>query len=557
MTAVLFYVMFLDKLLIVEDVNMEAMDMPLTVAHLERAREKGVSAHNYFNADPIWNNLKQENPHGAFAYFGKRFQFEFFAFQAPLLSALYVPFVKLAGVGAKTVALYSTFFAWLAWMLMGLLAWQMFGRWCALLAMLLLISSLGWLIHTKIAYTAWMPSAVMVNALALAGCLYLQRPRHWPLVVMGCLVGGMYMVGWVVHVFGSLMVGLMIVIGGPRHIRKTATDVGVAVVAAAGAIFAVTAAYALYHHSTFAEIHTTIWAALFGRFSQGSVPGHELSLAGKLAYAFRCMFVDMRTMDHMDKCLEGHPAVPLLFSVLFGLGLLYSIKQRSAGDKVLLIWLVSVFGVLGSFLTFTHRYALLALPAMSIVAARGVAGIAGDLWRWQGRLARAAFGVGVAVLLALTLAQTHRWFYVDYMLNKPPVFEVDRMRGHASLADWLSKTGSSRDTLVVLGDPIMFPHTSFLFDTFGQNYRFMYWSNRFRTDSTPVQVQEWEQKQLTEHRRIVYAFSTVLLGDSQTGTITNDWRPFLAAHTGLRPAWTYSYAGRPPSILVFEVSRSQ
>jgi hypothetical protein len=516
-----------------------------------------VTPRDYFARDPVWESLKKENPQGAYAYFDHRFQFEFFAFQAPLMNVFYLPFVKLAGVGPKTVALYSTFFSGLAWLLTGLLAARMFGRWNGLFTMALLMSSLSWLIHAKVGYAAHMPSAMMMVAEAMAIWAYLQQPRRWHLIVAGALVGLMYMAGWVVHVFGSLAIGLAIALGGPRNLRRAVADLGVAVASAAGAVLALTAAYAIYHHSSFAEIHSAIWAALFGRFSQGAVPGQELTLAGKLAYAFRCMFVDMRTVDHMDKCLEGRPAVPLLFALLSMVGLLYAIKERSAGDRVVLIWMVSVFAVLGSFFTFTHRYALLALPAMSLLGARGMAGIAHDLWRWRGSVARGAFATVTVSWLMLTLTQTHRQFYVDYMTNKPPDFEVDRVRGHASFADWLRKTGTPQDTLVVLGDPIMFPHNSFLFNTFGEEYRFVYWPNRFGTNTGAGRLREWEQQQLSKYRRIVYAFSPVLMGNSQTGVITNDWRPFLAAHADVKPAWTYSYAGRAPSILVFEVSRPQ
>ncbi len=561
-TFLAFYWLFLDRLFVFEDVNMEAMDTPLTVGHLERAREKGVPASTYFHSDPVWNDLKEQNPAGAFAYFGKRFQFEFFAFQWPMLSFLFVPFVKLMGVCTDTVSLYSTFFSAVAWILTGMLALRLFGRWCALLAMLFLISSLSWLIHTKVGYSAHMPSASLMVFLALCSFSYARRAegdsgirrRALPLAGMGCVLGLMYMEGWLVVVFGALITGFTVVLSGPRRVASALADFGCVLGATVAAILLVTAGYAAYYHCSFSEIHNAICDVMFGRFSQGGVPGQEMTLAGKMAYAFRCTFWDMRTPDHLDKCLEGFPAVPSLFSVLFGAGLLYAIKERTPADKALLIWLVSVFSVLGSVFTFTHRYALMALPAMSIVAARGVAGIASDLFRWRGAAARLPLVAGVVLLLGLSLVQTHSEFYVGYMLHKPPDFEMDRARGHAAFARWLRQTGSPHDTLVVLGDPVMFPHSCFLFNTFGRDYRFIYWSNYFGTTSTPEQVRDWEQRQLAQYRRIVCAFSPILLGNSQTGAVNNDWRPFLAAHPGLRPAWTYSYAGRQPSIVVFEIA---
>ena len=560
-TFLAFYWLFLDRLFVCEDVNMETMDWPLSVAHLELAREKGVPPAVYFQSDPVWNNLKEQDSKGAYAYFHNRFQFEFFSYISPLVNFLYVPFIRLAGVSAATVALYATFFAAVAWIMTGMLALRFFGRWCALLAMLFLISSLSWLIHTKVGYAPHMPSASLMALLALCAysyaCQAADSPgfsrRAGPLAGMGCLFGLMYLVGWVTVAFGALMACLVIALNGPRRVGSALADLGLVFAAALAAVLLATIGYAAWYHCSFTEIHSAIRDLMFGRFFQGGVPGQEMTLAGKLAYAFRCTFWDMRTADHLDKCLEGFPAIPPIFGVLFGVGLLYSIKERTLADKTLLIWLVSVFGVLGSFFTFTHRYALLVLPAMSIVAARGVAGVTRDVFRWRGDVARLAFVSGVVLLMGLSLMQTHRLFYVGYMLQKPPDFEVDRARGHAPFAKWLQQTGSPQDTLVVLGDPVMFPHTSFLFNTFGSDYRFVYWPNYFGTASTPEQVREWEQRQLAQYRQIVYAFSPFLLGNPRTGIFSNDWRPFQEAHPGLRPVWTYSYAARPPSILVFEI----
>lgn len=564
LTFLAFYGMFLDQLFVCEDVNMESMDSPLTVAHLERAREKGVSASAYFQSDPVWDNLKEQDPHSAYAYYGKRFQFAFFAFEWPLLNSLFAPFVKLHGVDVHTVYLYSTFFAALAWIATGLLALRMFGCWTVLPAMLFLISSLSWLIHTKVGYSAHMPSAALMIFLALASYAYGSRAantpglagRAAPLVVMGCLIGVSYLESWVVIVFGALMAGLSVVLNGPRRVGSALSDLGLVVAAAAASILLFTAAYGAYYHCTFSEIHGTIYDVCFSRFKEGGEPTMHATLAGRMAYAFRCIFLDSQTVEHLDKCLEGCPAIPPIFSVLFGVGLLYAFKERTIADKTLLIWLVSVFGVLGSVYTFTHRYALMAIPAMSLIAARGVTGVTRDLSRWRGGVARRAFVSGVILLLGFSLFQTHRQYYEDYLLHKPPVFEVDRMRGHASFANWLKHTGSPQDTLVVLGDPIMFPHSCFLFNTFGYDYRFVYWSNYFGSDTTPEQVLEWEREHLARYRRIVYAFSTVLLGNPQTGDVSNDWRPFQATHRNLYPVWTYSYADRPPSIVVYEIGAS-
>ena len=548
--------LFLSQLFIIKDVNPEAMDITLTVGHLERAREQGLLARTYWETEPSLQNMKQENPQWAFAYPRQRFHLEFFALQAPLLAALYTPIVKAVSVSFKTVAIYSTLFSLLTLFGMGWLAWRMFGRWAGICAMVLLSTSLSWLIHTKVGYAAWMPSSLLMMCVGASSWAYLKSNGRVPVIVMGVLLGLAYLVGWIVIVFASLAFGLTIAIGCRSGFRRMLVDGGLALGAAMATAIAFTFAYGIYFGCGFLEIHSAIYDTMFYRFSQGSVPGQDLTISGRMAYAFQCLFRDMLMVDHVDKVLEGHPAISPLFSVLFGIGLLYCIKERSLADKALLIWLMSVFAVFGCLYTFAHRYALLVLPAMSIIAARGVAGIADDLVHWRGLGMGKAFACALAILLGLTVLQTHHNFYQRYMQEKPPNFEVDRLRGHKAFSEWLKQTGSPEDTVVVMGDSTMFPHTSFLFNTFGQHWRFLYWTNYFRTGAGAQEVLEFEKQLLSERRRIVFAFPTQLIAEPEPDVFMNDWRPFATAHPGLKPSWSYAYAGRHPSIVVFEVKRA-
>ncbi len=548
-----FFWLYLVHLFIVKDVNPEAMDIPLTVAYLELARDQGIPLDTYFQDNTLWGNLKQQNPKGAYTDYSGRFQFEFFALQAPLLSILYLPFIKLLGVSSKTVAIYSTFFSVTALITSIILAWKAFGQWCALLSLFLMLSSLSWLIHTKIGYAAWMPSVTLINILALCLYSYMQNGRREILIVTGCLLGLMYLAGWIIIIFGILLVGLVLLLKNLQRILHLLLDLEVIALSFLGTVVVFTLGYAFYYHCNVWDIHSAILDAMFGRFSQGEPGLLQLSLGQKIGYAFKCMCLDSRTLDpHADKFLEGRPAIPYLFTLCFLIGLFYAIKNRSPADKLLLLWVLSIFGFIGSAFIFSHRYALLAMPAMGILAAQGVIAFGNNLARWNKKLIPAYYLlVGFGILFALQ--STHYDYYVTYTLHKEPNLESDNKRGHAEIATWLKKTCSPHHTLVVLGDPTMFSHTAFLFNTFGYDYRFVYWMNYFGSQSTSQQITAWEKKIFKQYPKIVYLFSNQFLGDPTTNTVINDWRPFAIAHPGIKPHLTYSYSDRPPSIFVYEI----
>lgn len=553
-TAFAFWRICISDFAPVEDINMEAMDMPLTMAHVMRARSLGMSVKKYFAQDAVWDNLKSQNPNGAYAYFGRRFQFEFFAYQAPLCGALYVPFVALCGVSVKAVLLYSTVFAAIAWVATGIVGTRMYNLWAGLLAMNLLAACLSWVIHINVGYAAHMPGVLLMVLLAYGLWGWIKEPSYCASAVCGLLLGCMYLLGWLAVVFGAAAVGIAMLTIVRRESRLAVRHCGYTVISALATIHLGVALYSIAAGCDIVDVHESILSVMTGRFLQGGVPGVNLSIAGKMWYAWSRTFWDMETFDHLDKCLEGYPAIPAVLSVLFLVGVTYAIKERRPEDRVLLVWLVSVYGVLGIAFLYTHRYALLALPAMSLLAARGVVGIWEDLDRARGRMMSEAFGLIVAFFVAVAVAQTHQAFFEEYISTKAPDFEIDRTRGHAGFAKWLKKHCPPEETMVVLGDPTMFPHTSFLFNTYGWNYRFAYWSNYFRTGSTAAQAKAWEAARFDHHPRIVYAFSTALLPGPRNGVFKNDWRAFIRAHPGIRPAWRYAYGRRPPSIVVFEVN---
>ncbi|MCX6907611.1 MAG: hypothetical protein NTY01_06160, partial [Verrucomicrobia bacterium] len=541
-------------IVVYDDIGCEAIDKPLATAHVLKAREKGVSLHEYMQNDPVWADMKREDPQWSYAYVGKRFQFEFFACQAPLLSFCYVPFLKLSGVSAAAVALYSTFFATAAVLLMAWLAWKAFDGWHALAAVLCVTSSLIWLIHIQAAYAAWMPSAFLICGMACCLYLYSTAGRRWALGVAAACLGLLYLTGWLSHVAGFFLLALALLAMRRRPWRTFLSDGFFAAAVTVATILAVSGAYAAWARCSFWEIHATMFDDMFNRFSLGGVPMLEkLTFPEKLAYAFRCMFMDSTTADHLDKCLEGRPAIPLLFSLFTMIGALYAIKNRSVSDKLVMLWLVAVFALLGAAMTYTHRYALLGLPAMALLASRGIVGLGNDLLRLAPKAVN-GYGLLVGAAFCVTLCSTHHSYFEDYLHHKRPDFEVDRARGMGVLTRWIKGHYSPEDTLVVYGDPIMFARNFHMFYFFDRPFRFKYWSNHFNSNSPAGQVKAWEETQLSQFRRLVFVFSPVLMGDPQAQLFKNDFRPFIAAHGNSKPVFVHAYDGRP-MFFAFEVSR--
>ena len=539
-----------------EDIFSDAMDKPLAVAHVLKAREKGVSLHQYMQNDPVWANMKREDPKWSYAYPGKRFQFELFACQAPFLSVCFLPFIKLFGMTAAAITLYSTFFSSAGLMLMAWLVWKAWDGWHAIAAVLCVTSSLIWLIHIKTAYAAWMPSVFLICGMACCLYVYSTTGRRRALSMAGMCLGLLYLTGWLSHVAGFFLLALTMFAMRRRPLKVFFADGLLLAAITIATILLVSGVYAAWAHCSFWEIHVAMFDEMLNRFTLGGVPMLEkLSFPEKLAYAFRCMFVDSATPDNVDKCLEDEPAIPLLFSVFTVIGLLYAIKNRSALDKLAMHWLVAAFVLLGCVMTYTHRYALLGLPAMAILASRGIVCLGNDIRRTNIYASR-GYTLLVGLALCITIILTHHSYFEVYLHHKRPDFEVERCRGWGVLTRWIKDRFSPSDTLLVFGDPIMFIRTFPMFYFYDRPFRFIYWSNYFNSFSTTNQVRDWEQLQLSKFRRLVFIFSPVLLGDPQAQGVMNDFRPFIAAHENIKPVFVHAYDGRT-LFFAFEITRDK
>ncbi|MBN1670969.1 MAG: hypothetical protein JXR37_08050 [Kiritimatiellae bacterium] len=547
-------ILYLAPVFSMDDISPETVQEFLAVGHVMLASEKGVHPDEYFACDPYWDDVKRESPREAYMTAPKgMFVWEFFAKLSPLRFCCSWPFVKFAGVSKQAVALHSVSFMLAVLVMLAALGFKAYGRWHALLAVLFLLSSLSWLIHVKSGYQVWMPSVFLMCGIAFCLYLYASTLRRAPLLTAGALLGFLSTSAWISATLAVPVIFLSVVLLGPRSIKRMVADLALTGAATLCANFAIYAVHAAWYGCSPADLYHVTYKAMTERWTQGSVPAVQLPLSGRLAYAFRNMFVDMRSFDHLDKCLEGTPAISWLFTGCLFLGVLCAIKDRSAGDIVLLVWAFTVFGILGVLYLFQHRYALMGLPALALLGARGVMGAAQDLARSKFRLVAPAFILATGLMLAVAFFTTYRDYYDTFTHHKRPDFEVDRLRGHFKTLEWLKANCQPEDTLTVMSDPIMFHDTMFEFYTFDQLYRYAFWCNRFKTDTTPKQVLAWEREQLKTYKRIVYMFSSQLLGDPRTGRYSNDWRPFLAAHPGIKPVFTYRYKKDRPAILVFTV----
>jgi len=533
----------------------ETMDPLLAVGYLEEARSQGVPLREFFASSSLFDDVKREDPKQSFDYPRKHFHFEWMSLSTPAINLAYLPFVRLFGVSSDTIAIYSNFYCILTFCIVALLALLAYGKWCSLLSVAFLSSSLVWLIHVKVGGMQWMPSVLLCSILVLFLFLYLKHNSSVWLVLSGASLGLLYLTGWISFPFGALILGLGFVMGTFTRKSRSFLDALLLATSVFFTICVISAIYAIRYKCSLWDIHLAIFDCLIGRFFQGGVPGVTLSILGKISYAFKCMFIDMTQYDHLDKCLEGTSAVSGFFTLSFIVGLFYTFKSRQLSDRCMLLWFFCVFSVLCTVYLYAHRYAIMGLPAAAIIAARGVEQAGRQIYSSK---YRQMFWPTVVIMVFLTVqnvSSTYTHYYSDYMFHKAPNYEIDRMRGHVAFSNWLKTNCQQNKTLVVLGDPVMFAHTCFLFNTFSSPYRFIYWNNHFSGSSSPSSVLDWEKGQLNTYDKIVFSFSTKLLGNRDGNSFFNDWRPFIAAHPNIRPVFEYSYDGRSPYFVVFVVSK--
>ena len=547
------YWMYLQNLYVVQDYNPEAMDIPLTLGYMDLAKSQGVPAREFMNNSPIFEDTKREDPM-SFAYYGKRFEFDLFVHVAPFLASAYYPFVVLTGVNGITLANYSTFFCLMTLVCLFVLVLVMYDKWSALFSVLFLVSSLAWLIHMKIGYSAWMPSVFVTCLIVLLLYLYQRSGGIVLLIATGVLFACLYLTAWISAVTSFVMITMTLVLAGRGYRKGIFADLFVFGLSSVCAVLFFVFVYAKFFNCSQYEVYKALFDVFFMRYSEGGITSFHPSISGKLAYAFKCLFVDMIQFDHTDKHFEGGLAVPPVFSVCFIVGLLLMIKNRSSQDKLILVWLVSVFCIVGYLYLYAHRYGLLVLPAMAVIASIGMVK---SLRAIADLKIKYALSAGAAIWLGFSLLQTHDDYYVGFTLNRRPDFDSDALRGVAKVATWLKKNYSPVDTLVVLSDRMMFSRTQFLFYTFGYNYHYRYWANYIKPGATAANVADFEKSLPVQYKNIVFVFSTTLLADRASGLAINDFRPFLAAHPGIRPVMTYNYGDRPPSKIMFEISRGK
>ena len=441
--------------------NSESMDMPLSIGYLQDP------------ANPMWQNYKDQDPF-AYGYPNKTFHPEWLLKCSPFLTACYYPFVKLFGINSFTCTLYGTFFSLLAVLLTFIVAHKMFDKWTALLSCFFLISSLSWLIHSKIGIQQPMPSVCLM--IGVAYCLWSYNRIVWPteLALLGVLLSFCFMTGWIVFAFASIMTVLGIVIFRRNDVFTLL--VSGFIVISTFLIFTIgfTALYSVFTGIDFIGIHKAVYDGFFYRFNQGSVPAaNHLGLFERIVYCLKCVFVNSEGIDHPDKYLEGVPSVPMIFSLMFFIGLWYSRKESA-----LMLWLVSGFGVF-LFYLFAGRYGLLVLPAMAIIASHGILVLFKKV---------KYFTLPLLIGVMFIWIQTNQQYYQDFTLKRTPNFEIDRMRGHWEFSQWLQANTDPKDTLVILGDPVNMNAWQLMFHNFEKPYRFEYLSEKNQNRSNAVYV---------------------------------------------------------------------
>jgi hypothetical protein len=545
--SLLLYLLYLDRLFAIQDLNMEAMDVPLTAGYMEKARGEKIPVHEYFSDPDLWQSLKVQVPESN-RYYGGRFHFEYFAYRAPLLVISYVPWVNFFGMHYVTLTLYSTFMAFLCMGLAGFLAWRMYGAPTSLISVALLGSALTWLIHTKASHTEWFPSVALFLAMVIliheSACRRRLPISFRACVGLGVLIGLLFLAGWIAAFFACVLLVLTI-ISHSSDLKRMLRGVLICLVAGILTYLGVIYGYAHFYDAPVKEILETSWAGYFGRLGEGSVPTVKQTLADNMAYTLRTIFWDMASHDHQDKAIPGVPSISFLHSGLFILGCLYLLRRLSPADRLLFMGIASVFVVVGGFYLYAHRYGLVVLPLMTIIMAQGLLCGLREIRKIE-RLGRLLFVAGAIVAGSLfigTTANTYAQYYGEFLPRQKPSLETDRARGHFAFSRWLGGNFNPNSTLVVLSDPITFPHSSFLFQNWYRPFPLVYWRNYLPGFSSPEAYRSWETKMLSQFDQVIFAFSTMLIKDEQLGVI-NHFKPFAEAHPHLKPDFVYRYNDR-------------
>lgn len=537
-----FYLFYLVPPISLDDINMESMALPLAVHSLEIARLKQVPAEEFFNRDPLFENMKQQDPQQAFGYPHQRFGLKHFASSWPVFACFYLPFDKIFGVTNDASTAYATFFTFATLLLITWFAWNLYGPFTGMLTAGFFVSSLLILINTKVAIQQITCSMFLITCLAVALFQYQRSPRaHW-ICLIALLMGFTFMTAWIDFGFAVLLLALGLTFLGPKKItvlvREFAMIVTLACLTVVGFIYIYHWVYGL----DLADIYRAIGDVYLSRLSEGAVPAHPLSLGEKSMWGFRWMFINSAAFDHPDKYLEDTPAISYLFSALFFVGVFFAIIRRTRIDRWLLCWLLAVFGTLASIYMYENRYALMGLPAMAVIASRG----AQECYLWfkkRFRLVGQAFVVMLVLGLLASYVTTYHNYYNRYLLHRRGDLELDRPRGHHDLWKWLSATYSDTDTLVILNDPITFASIIPLYNNFvfHKNYNYIYLNHYIRGDAKPEDVRSLEKQIFSRYSKIVYALTTISLGGPNWN---NDPAAVLRLHSGQNPDFTYVYDGR-------------
>jgi len=545
--------MYFSNMYIIEDYNGEAMLTLTVVAYMKMAQQRGVPIREFLCKDLVFENIKKEDPN-AYHCPGKRFEVDYYVHVSPIMNMLYYPFIALSGLNGKTIANFSTTFFIAGLILLAWLTWKIYDKWTVLVVILFLMMSISWLIHLKVAYPGWMQGFFAYIGLAFVLDRYIHYLSRTMLVISGMILACLYNMASLHSVMALLFILMVIIIEGRCSIKGISIDLLTTGISFCFSVLFLVWLYSLMFGLSQADIHRTVLDGNTHRFTGGAVPQFPFSPGGKLWYLFKCTFIDSTTIDHPDKYLEGVPAISWFFSVFFGFGIFYAIRDRRDSDRLILLWLASVFVAMCVYL-YAPRYALMGIPAMAIIAARGFMGTLSDFAQAKSRWISFASVAAFILMAGLSIRNVHNEFYGRYMHQKPFALDIDIFRGQYKFSEWLKSEINPETDLVVMSDPTTYPRACFTFYTFEKNYRFCYWMNYLPGLKSKESVIEWEKQLLAKYKKVVFAFTTLMFSDYRTGAVINDPRLFIEAHPKLTPVFVYSYEKRAPSLIAFEITR--
>ncbi len=315
----------------------------------------------------------------------------------------------------------------------------------------------------------------------------------------------------------------------------------------------------------------------------GNVSGFSHSLdffvSNPLA-AVKNMFVGMVPFgaahgpSDANQVAAGVPMINPVVALFATAGTILLARRRSAPDKLILSWMGTILFISAFLITFEGRYLLLALPAISIVAAYAMLRLPQLAGEWFAKSVERSYPAvrfspwlsgkqGVQSTLVAVIAVGYSMYagytgYFDTYL-KNDAYNYSQI-GNEKIAAYVTKAAAPGKSRVVLGDKRLVPYEGLLMLTQAR-YPVYWWDDlRARHAEDLASLDRWEAAQFRAGAEVIfYVFSLDMPGATPPGKPPGypgpyeDMSLFRRLHPYLVPATVIRYTSGLQAFAIYAV----